>query len=473
MPKLLIFIAAFFIMQPLAAQNSTPAKATEFSITCSSTLQGMINKNERYTFGFKVAGKDANGDSKYTCTLLRAIVTEKGYENAIFRINTDSIRKTKLNSTAFILPLILLQRPFTIVVSPQGKLLKLEGFNEIIHNRAVNWHLTDYIQNTLKDNGDFFPRAILQKMFLQLPGKKIGFGSTWRDEQKLAYRVIGIRGALLDVSAANNDKTHTGKYAFNDVDGLVQEAAVFYKHQDTSTKITKLVYDDNYSHKLTYGKYTTKPADTAWINMAVALSFFSDGLKNKTGSADSAKAFVFIKANDPVFENDPYYVVNRLTLVQQAGGKNGYRVFNALLAKTPNKFLAGQPSHLFNKLYSALGTNVDTAYDLVKYFYKDRLFDDWVQNSYAQNFIDRKSVGEDEEWKKYMQSQGVTEDEINKMINESKATAVNTPRLLEMMHENKDPLLQKKISGLYLWAKAKQNKDDAAYLVKTAAQIEL
>jgi len=178
----------------------------------------------------------------------------------------------------------------------------------------------------------------------------------------------------------------------------------------------------------------------------------------------------YFNRHDAMFGNDAYYIVHKLYFIQEEG-TNGYKKYDTLLSKTPGKLLVGEPSLLFNKMHSALGSDADTAYDVVHYFYKENMFGEWLQESYAQMFIARKSVGDDEDWKKEMRNHGFTEKEISGTIEQEKHVEVNRYLLLDKMHNDKNIVLQQKINALYLWVSAEKQKNDPKLLVKTATKF--
>ena len=462
MKKLLILMLALFAVNHTYSQGLILKNGEEFSLESTNVESGVVNKYEEYTFHFKVLGYEKD-EYKLQCTLIKAKLKDVETPDVTVSFNTDSIRKTKLNSTDPLLTLAIFQKPFIVYVDGNGKVLRLEGCDEVIQQSLTSWQTSATIQQQVKQNGQYFP---FKRMFLELPKERLGYRSTWTNkEYKTNYEVTSIRGALLDITATDSAKTGQGKYILNTANGLLESAATVNKQY-----WDKKLQQNNYTQSITYGSYTKQVDDTAWINMAATLSWFSDAFLIKTGTTDSAKLYNYFNRHDAMFGNDAYYIVHKLYFMQ-GQGENGYKKYDTLLSKTPGKLLAGEPSHLFNKMYSALRSSADTAYDVVTYFYKEKLFNDWLQQTYAQTFMPRKPVAEDEDWKKTMRSRGLTEKEINNMIEEEKHAEANSYLLLDKMHNEKDIVLQQKINALYLWVSAEKQKNDPKLLVKTATKF--
>jgi thiol-disulfide isomerase/thioredoxin len=399
--------------------------------------------------------------------LIKAKLSDVETPDVTVSFNTDSIRKTKLNSTAPLLTFAIFQKPFIVYVDGNGKVLRLEGCDEVVQQSLTNWQTSASIQQEVKQNGQYFP---FKRMFLELPKERLGYRSTWTNNNKeykyrTNYEVTAIRGALLDITSADSAKTSQGKYILNTANGLLESATVVSKQY-----WDKKLQQNNYTQGITYGSYTKQAVDTAWINMAATLSWFSDAFIIKTGTTDSAKLYSYFSRHDAMFNNDTYYTLSKLNLIQQ-GGENSYKKYDTLLSKTPAKLLAGEPSHLFNKMHSAIGLSADTAYDVVNYFYKEKMFGDWLQETYALMFVPRQPVAEDEDWKKEMRNHGFTEKEISSTIEQEKHVEINRYLLLDKMHNDKNIVLQQKITALYLWVSAEKQKNDLKLLVKTATKF--
>jgi len=461
MKKLFFALVCLFSLNTLYAQDLKLKTGDEFSITGRNVDKGPVNNYTEYTFQFKVLGKTTEG-YKLQCTLLKAKIQQPGYEGSPVGINTDSIHQTKFNYTGLLMPLIILRQPFTAVVSTKGKLIRLEGYSDIAQQAMQMWHLTDYMQDQVNNHFNDFPAGLIRQMFFALPPQHIGYGDNWVDTAGTAFTVTAIRGALFDITANKKAKPYlNGNFVLNNVNGLLESAIV------TNADVN---LQHSYTQKLSYGKNTAPMPDTAWINMAVDLSFFSTSLKSKSGDSDPAKVYPYLKAHDALYKNDAYYRANILTLVQEINTQQSSLYYDSVLTETPNRFLDGMGSHMHNKMYQVLALNVDSAYDLVRLFYKDDSFTSWLQETYAQDFLPQHTDYDD--MKKDFMSRGLTEKQADDIIQQDKNSRINCYLLLDMMRNEKNNLiLQQKIEPLYLWITARKEKDNADQLVKTAEQF--
>src|SRR3546814_8258555 len=64
---------------------------------------------------------------------------------------------------------------------------------------------------------------------------------------------------------------------------------------------------------------TTNPQtiDTAWVNMAVGSSYWSNRLKNNAEEYDSVKIMHYIEKYEKLYEDDPVFIKNALNALQQ------------------------------------------------------------------------------------------------------------------------------------------------------------
>jgi len=429
----------FIIMICLCAAGSLRAQqinlkpGEEFTVTTHSAETGIeskkITSDESYSFQFKMLNSDS-GICKLQCTLQK--INRSIEQQYPTRLISDSIRKINdIGTTEFFPSLILLQHPFTVVLSTKGKLLKEEGVDEMAQQALAKWHIQASMQDQIKQRLNLFLSDIFKKIFFEIPAQKIAYLSAWTNvDTKVTYKVVAVRGALLDIALANPEKNNDLKLSLNEVNGLLEQADIAY-NQSQSTKPNRYTY----SHSISYDKNTTETVDTAWINMAVSLSFYSDAFKNKKENTDSAKAYGYFKAHDAMFKDDRYYTVQKLYMVQGIRSDQGYLSYDSLLVKTPNKLLEGKGSHLFNKLQTVLSMDADSAYNVVKYFYKDPQFAEWIQNSYAQSFL----------------------HEDRPIAN----------KLLMMLYNSKEMDLKPQLGGLYQWVQTKGNVSKQEVLSKT------
>lgn len=380
--------------------------------------------DELYRFKFKMLNKGAN-ECKLECVLLCANVNYRMTEDKRFNyiFNSDSIRRSKLKNLFELVPAVLLLKPFTVIVDTTGKLIRTEGVDQLMQQSIDQWHITARAQPILKTGLDAFVLPLLKNVFLGQPESMLHFQSEWTDTfTGNNYKVTTIMGALLNITATNTATSFKAKYILNDVNGLLESS-------ETTSELEneKLAY----SQRIIYGKNTDLTIDTAWLNMAVGLSYWSNGFNTLTGDIDSAKAIPYFNAHDTLYHKDAYYAVRKLYMYQHLNlnsKRNVNKYYNALLEQTPNALLKGETYNLSNKLNSAVRNgNADAAYDLIRYYYKDPYFLGWLSGNPT---IDLLSGANEKTWHK----------------------------LLPLLIADKTMHLQPHLTALNLWLAAKDNK---------------
>jgi thiol-disulfide isomerase/thioredoxin len=451
MKKTLILLLNLIAVISLHGQsiNLKTNSQFEFDIRTVNNIPQLISDHQ-YTFWFRMVGKEG-ANTVLDCKLVKANVSEQS-ENSVNKFNTDSIRNTSFNSTQVFLPLTLLQKTLTITISPKGEVLKIAGIDEAIAEAAAKWVLKDEFVDQMKQNAKSFPLVTIQNMLLRLPEKEIGYETAWKAADGMFYKVTTINGALFTIKLSDkapDDKIGggiSGISSFNTVTGLLEQV------KNTGSKKTeisiagkkKLLPQFSYSQSIRYGA-RSYPVDTAWINMAAKTCYFSAALMKNNVEYDSAKVYNYFKAHDAQFQNDPYYLVKRLDLVQQAMMRNGYKIYDSVLVRTPTHFIKDHASHLFNKIGSVVDISPDSAYEVSTYLRKTPQFDSWLQESFAQSFISFNAGDEHGE----------------------EPRKANAYRLLELFHQDKDPLVQYRINALYMWVNAKIHLNEPGFLTQT------
>jgi thiol-disulfide isomerase/thioredoxin len=427
MKKLLFTLLYLLTLTQLQAQQITIKNGDEFAITIHTTEKGIkLPGDDTYTFQFKMLNRNAV-ECKLQCTLLKVKQWHKGYGP---QINSDSIRNTGMNNSAVLIPFSILQKSFTVIVSPKGRVIRLEGIDELVTQAAQAWHLKVEIQQNQKANLEGFLLPALKRMFFELPEQKIAYQSTWvNNDTKANYKVTAAKGPLLDIAVTNPDVACEGIYTFNTVTGLLTNARSTYSL--TQAGVSRQY---NYSQSISYGKSTASSIDTAWVNMAVLFSYWSDAFNTKSMRVDSAKAFGYFKGHDALYKNDTYYNSNKLSLVQHLETANADMTYNNLLTKTPDRFLKNNPIHLSNKLQQMWSVNADSAFNLVRYLNNYPDFNDWLQ-LYARGFING-------------------DDPVSK-------------QLLTLLNADKSMGLQPQINALTIWVNAKSNVDKPEVLLNS------
>jgi thiol-disulfide isomerase/thioredoxin len=421
----LICLSSFSTLQ---AQQLKLKPGDEFAMTTHST-QALANEKkpfviEDYTFQFTTIAATAT-EYKLQCRLLKA---KKWHINPLERVNSDSLRITDLNNSGLLIQLILLQRPFTVYVGSNGQFLRTEGIPELIAEAIKPWHLYDDLLPYQQPNIEGF-LTLLNGVFFELPPQKLTYGATWTNAtNKVNYKVSAMRGSLLDVMQVTDDKNTEALFSINDVNGLVENARSSF----TQTNVPEAKRFQA-SETISYGKSAAPAIDTAWLNMAIPMSYWSKWFKNVAGNGDSAKIFAYFRKHDPAFSNDPFYAKKKLSLVQTLKGEYKYREYDKIINKTGNHILANESSHLHNKLQNASSTNADSAYAIIQYFYKTSSFDEWVHQSFAQHFLRESEVSN---------------------------------QLLALLNADKKPAMQAMVNPLYLWVKSKDQPNNIALLLK-------
>jgi thiol-disulfide isomerase/thioredoxin len=426
----IFFTIGLFSASLAKAQQINLEPGVEFAYqthhTESSVATKKVAAEDFYTFQFKVISRTDTA-YKLECTLIKARIWQ---EDKLYRLNSDSIRNTELNYSGLLTQIILLNHPFTVVLSHKGKFVRTEGIAEVVKKATAPWYLEENVLQYQQGNIDGF-LSRLNFMFFELPDEKLSYQSTFTNPNtKTTYKVTAMRGSLLDIVPVTVDKTSQAKYLLNDVNGLLE---------DVSTDYTQTGVPDpkrfTGSQTISYGKSAAPVVDSAWLTMAIPLSYWSEHFKDKAGEVDSGKVFSHFAKHDAVYKDDPYYILARLRHVQGLKGRKSFDNYRAELAKTPNEVLADQGSHLFNKLQWAAEVNADTAYNVIRYFYKYPSFGEWLQESFAQDFL-RKDVPVSDE-------------------------------LLEKLYNDKKLGVNPQISAMYSWVYAKKEPQNTKLLNQT------
>lgn len=430
----------------------------EFGFRCETN---MAATNSQYTFLFKVQEKtDANG-YKLSCRLDNSNIRVQFASGDVYNLNTADIRKTNLNSTQSIFSFALLQKPFLITLDNRGHLIDAE-IAPLIQSAMQQWALSPDTEESLSKMKKAF-MGELDQLFFDLPGSKVGFGSEWESENGFKkFKITGIKGALLLITQQSSSKGPEidGRFTLNTATGLLEDSQVTNKPLNLS-----------YSQKLLHStNIMATTIDTAWMNMAVQLSLWSEQLK-KGILYDNEKSMKFFSKNDALFEKDAYYVSRKLSIIQQLEKGKTRTAYKALLSKTPNHLIADDQTHLHNKLSGALNQNADSAHAVLKYLNNTGSFNSWVQNSFSQYFLNpAPDAAEIQNMKVIFKKRGLSEQEIEQLVLESKDQVSNSYKLITKL--NADPEMQQKIKPLYLWVNAKQQPGDRDLLLKTATELK-
>ncbi|QKJ29813.1 TlpA family protein disulfide reductase [Mucilaginibacter mali] len=433
------------------AQKLNIPKGKTFEITTRNKDVGTFKRDDIYTYSFKSLGRNGEGNNVLECKIARVIIYDN--RSGKVQLNTDSIRNTNLYSTEALTALALLNKPFTVTINPKGEVVGTAGMQETLQQALTQWNINaDVAKNILKQMPEQISKRIDDLFFkpAQAQQAKPVLGNADMANQ---FRITNINANTLRAyasSATDNSKV-THEYIVDKETGLVKSST---KTEDARlTPNAEMGIRANSVSKITLTQAMTQASahplpDTAWINMAAKLSYWSAAFKKGT-SSDSAKVYQFIKNPDSRFANDKYYLTRRLDLVQSVRSDRSYLTYDSLLLETPNKFLEGNQVHLHNKLHTALSKQgAQAAYELTKYAYKTNAFDEWVQYSFSQYFRDNK---------------------------DSKTDDVSQKRnydLLALFKTNPDPVYVRKIQPLYMWAMARKQKNNIPLMLQTAEDFE-
>ena len=447
MKTFLTFVIVVITLASAHSQQLNIPKNKSFEITANDIDATISNRNNSVTYAFHSLGKNAEGNNVLECRMVKTVIIDTRTKQTL--INTDSVRNVNFNSTEELFPLALLNKPFTITVSPKGKVISVEGFQTSLKEALDKWNLNPDIRKMLLDNADNNNISQLESLFYQFPHKPMKSLSAWQDKDSgVKFKIIGNKGNI--VTLTTSDRTSNARFDIDASTGLIQKSyakTTFTKMKD-GLGVERDVTGEFITTKAISNKATKVNSDTAWINMAVRLGNWSGEALRTGGEYDSVKVKKAFNEFEGRFKNDPYFVVNKLNLTQQMARNNSYAAYDNMLMEVPNQYLKGQDSHLFNKLGTALDKQgASAAYDVSKYVYDKESFTDWVQQSFSQGFL-------------------FTEDFPQRKEIERKAH-----ELLNLFVADKNPVYQSKTKPLYLWVNAKDNKNNETVLIKTAAEF--
>lgn len=426
-------------------------KGKTFEITNSHTQTGTFKGTESFTYSFRSLGKDSRGNFVLEARIVHAFIND--LETRQMQLNTDSIRKTKLNSTGALFPLAMLYKPFTIVLSPQGKITSIQGVKEILTNELDKWVIRPDTRKQILANADSFGSTI-ERLFSQNDMARAATGSGLQSKKTDVPFVLTNKNSntvTLQSSKVVDSIKVESRYVVDLKSGLIassfstSESIIDDKPLPLSIK--KVMIKANTTQLLTPIQQRNAP-DTTWINNAVKFSYWSNAYK-KGEDYDSAKVSKLLRIKDPKLLKDESFVVGRLDAVQRVRSDNAYKVYDSLIVLIPNKFLEGNSAHLHNKLGSAFDKlGPDSAYEVSKYAINTDAMDQWTQQSFAQHFLG--SPGDDQK-------------RIERLDKSYK--------LLNLLKADKDDKFQQLITPLYLWANTIRNQNDTSSLIQAGKDL--
>jgi thiol-disulfide isomerase/thioredoxin len=426
-------------------------KGKTFEITSSHTQTGTFNSTESFTYSFRSLGKDHQGNFILEARIVKALANN--LQTQQMQLNTDSVRKTHLNSTGPLFALAMLNKPFTFVLSPQGKIKSVEGVKEILVTELNKWAIKSDIQKQIFTNAESFG-PMIEMLFSQNDIVRAPKGSVLESKRTDVPFILTNKNAntvTMQSSKVVDSIKVQSKYVIDLKSGLIlsslstSESLIDDKPLPLATK--KVVIKANTTQS-TGPIQQRKAPDTSWINHAVKFSYWSNAYK-KGEEYDSRKVYQLLSIKDAELLKDRSFVVSRLDAVQRVRGDQSYKVYDSLLVLTPTSFLQGNYSHLHNKLGSTLEKlGPDSAYEVSKYAINTDAMNEWTQQSFAQAFLG--SPGDDRE-------------RIERLDKSYK--------LLNLLKLDKDDKFQQIITSLYLWANTLRNSDDLNGLTQAAKDL--
>lgn len=208
----------------------------------------------------------------------------------------------------------------------------------------------------------------------------------------------------------------------------------------------------------------TASNDSTYASILEQMGFDSPTLRI-AGEFDSARAYQFMKTNDPRYGNRPEYKVALLGMLQHIKTKSedNYYLYDSLLAVTPNYLLSGLSYHLYNKLYVAIPANTDSAYMIIKLLSRSsHEFRNWMQQTFCQTFTAQASDTISKEDIASWRNDGISERKIRQMVDARTRYVIHGNTLLSRMALDTDTSISDFARPLYLWDQARTNPANKA-----------
>jgi len=446
--------ALLLMAASVGAQTLNIPKGKTFEITATNKQTGTFNQDTKSTYSFKSLGKNADGDNVLEVKLVHAYIYDASQKKTL--LNTDSVRNAEFNSTETLRPLALLNKPFKVTVNTKGEVVKIDGVEQTMRQVLTSWQIQpDYIEQEIGNVKSGFNIGIGQLFFKQ-PVAAIAAKTPDNSAKKateVPFKMISnVNGTVTMQSSSKSDLgTYDSKYSLDAKTGLIKRSVTSEDaHSKASAEANTggAMVIKNMSTLAMTDLRVRKPVDTAWINMANRFGSWSDYLK-KGSKPDSVKLYWLVKHPDPRFKEDPLYVSTILSAIQSIRGDKSYLIYDSLLAKTPDKLLAGRYSHLHNKLHESRKQGPEALYATAKYAAKASAFPHWVQDSYSQGFLDYDN--DDSE-------------RAERMAKDYQS--------LQYLIDQKDKDLNDIITPMYIWAIAKQKKGDLENMMQAAKALK-
>jgi len=469
--------AILFLCACTYGQHIRLAQGTVLNYRFDNVTGSTFTPDKSVSYRFEVLGKDDRGYYRIKCTLTAFTNNYNGQKTG-----SSDITAIELTNSGELMDVALLHQPFEIAVDDKGNFIKHIGVTEIINRKAAEWMLRPEIKTQMLENGRYIIKSQVQLVFPALPDNTTDWEKSWTNAAStLHYSVSGNKDVLLLVDYNNGPQDSTVK-GFHNMKGQMQldkasgkVIAVTQKELSTGQSIDADGKSAPYrveqlqSVALLADEVPMPANQDDIIDPLVKMSFWSNSLRNGP-EYDSAKVYAFFKENDNANSYSKGYMLRKLGIVQATKTKNHYEIYDSLLKATPTSWLEGQYSHLHNKLQDAYGENTDSAAAIISYLRKSASYNEWVQHSFAQAFIESKSF--EQKFMKAMKKDGYSDEKINDEVAKHHRRNMVSHQLLDRLAADADTTIRNTVYPLSLWVSAKTNPTDTGLLRNVVAQLE-
>ncbi|GAB3926354.1 DUF6263 family protein [Mucilaginibacter myungsuensis] len=471
MTKLLTLLLAFAAALPAFGQELNVPKGKEFSYTTRVTGSGTRSYDIYNIYNFRSLGKNVNGDNVFECTLIKS-ANKDNADVKEYDLDTDDLRSAKFNNSGVLNSVAFLHKPFTVIINKYGKIVKMDGLEQIVNDAAVKWGLSAGMKQQLTSHSGTINYNI-QQLFFQIPQQYTGAGNNWKTKDGTTYKIsptnistitsVDLGQEVKQFQEVDKKKntfikinyvsgTFTGDRAVYILDaktGLIQNSLKDRNFNADYSSVKNQVVDKSEQHIGSAGKYA--PADTTWSDMAVTLSSFADALKTN-GKPDITKLSAYFNANDKRFVTDTYYITQKLRVLGNMYDDDSLakKIYDSTLFNTPDKYLHARHDNLYTALGSKFaklsrGGQPQKAYETSKYFFDSEMIKFWLHEATSQTFLFN---GENEAIER-----------------------ANNLELLRLMSADNEQGMRAVAKPLYLWASAKKDSTNTELLLQNIAQL--
>ena len=388
----ILFAFFFFASHHITAQELNVPKGKQFSYETQLVGSGTLMQTNIAKYIFKSLGRDSSGNNVFECRLVRAVDTDRSFASTP-QLNTEDIYAMDFSGSGVLNTLALLGKTLKIIVSPKGKLLKIEGYDKVLREVEQNWKLQKGLMSQVS-YGEKILFSNLERLFVRFPEDQLSKDGRWTTEGGNSYKVNPINNGLLSFSNLNReikslknvnikqtkeprlvDIEHAatgfvkkiGKYKVDVETGLVRTAKSHESFQHESSS-TVWVTDDDVQIKYSTNILEVAP-DTAWINMVIRMSSWSDAFKTNN-KFDESKMLEYFRTHDVAFSKNAHYNNRKLSLIQKLEpGASRDTLYHRTIKSIPDQYLVGtsQDFHIITKLGLLSEIDADGAYQAAKY----------------------------------------------------------------------------------------------------------